>query len=362
MPHLKSGSRGSRSSERGEALRHRIWFANLTICCTLAAVAQSTSAQDRRFIPPERNLSIPAPTILHESSAARLSVPPFSFYDEAQCDSDGDAFFNISPGYRLVRVFELTQDPGKSVLYKLPPDDASAVYEAFTVGPSGELYVLGVAREGNSDSDVHHYVFSFSDDGSMADKVRLEVSPYLSVNTFTALEGGSFLIAGRFVKAPGSPEPPGKRYTALFDASGRLIKNLGGIGKVGTGEYAGTAATRGKDGYAYFVDQTEILVVSPGGDTVRRLPFTNPYYGSAPTAIQISQGMLSIMLSKVDKDGRVEPRYLLLNSLTGDVEGYYQPSDELGNEMLCFSRTSGFTFLHRTDGGNGLEVLTAALR
>lgn len=343
--------------------RWNIWFANLTMWCALAAgFGRTASAQIRPVPPPDKNVTIRVPTALHESSAEKLSVPPFSFYDEAQCDSEGDAFFNISPSYRLIRIFELTQDPNKSVLYKLPPDAASAVFEAFTVSPSGELYVLGVAREGNSDSDVHHYAFSFFDDGSMADKVLLEASPYLSVDTFTAIESGGFLVAGRFVKAPGSPESPGKRYTALFDASGRLVKNLEATGKVGIGEYAGTAATRGKDGYTYFVDQTEILVVSPGGDTVRRLPFTNPYYGSAPTAIQISQGMLSIMLSKVDKDGRVEPRYLLLNSLTGDVEGYYQPSDELGNEMVCFSRSSGYTFLHRTDGGNALEILTAVLR
>lgn len=331
---------------------------SLTACVVLLVAGQQlTSAQNKLS---EENA---APVILKQTSENKIGVPPFSFFDQPQCDDDGDVFFHLSSGsYRVARIFELTTDTDKSVLYKLPPDLAQYVaFEDFAVSPSGELYVLGQAKEGSEDSDVHQYVFRFSDsDGSMTDKVRLETpSPYLIGDTFTVLESGGFLFAGRFVK--GATEP-GKRYSALFDSSGRMMKNLDAQGKIVGAAVAGTAATRGKNGYAYLVSQGEVLEIPPGGDPIRRIPFTNPDPGADPAGIQVSQGLISITLSKANKEGQIEPRYLLLDAVTGAVHGYYEPSGELGNEMLCFSRKTGYTFLHRTKDGNSLQVITAALR
>lgn len=340
-------------------MAHICLRAGLATCLVLALLTVgSVHAQN------ENHQAATIATTLEESSATKLAIPRFGFSDEPQCDDHGDVFFHLYSGsYRISTIFELTADADKSLLYRLPVDLAREVgFESFAVSPSGELYVLGQIREGTQDSDVHEYVFSFSDsDGSMTSKLRLQTPHYILADAFTVLQGGVVLFSGHFVKeAP--EELRGKRYAALFDASGRVSKVLDTQGKVDERLLAGGAATRGRDGYAYLLGNSEVTVFSPAGEIARRIPFQNPDPNAIPTSIKLSEGLMSITLSKVGKDHWIEPRYLVVDAFTGSIYAYYVPSKDLGNQTLCFSRNTGYTFLKLTDDGNYEEILRAPLR
>lgn len=338
-------------------MAHRCSVLKPAVCLALTVLAMACVARAQDY----NSQATVSPTTLQESSATKLSVPKFSFADPPQCDDDGDVFFHLYSGsWRATSIFELTQDANKSLVYKLPADLAKAVaFEGFAVSPSGELHVLGQIREGSKDSDAHEYVFTFSDsDGSMTDKVKLDTPPYLLADAFTVLGGGATLFSGHFLEGAST----GQRYTALFDASGRLSRVLNTLGKVSEGAFLGTAATVGKDGYAYLVHDSEVLEISPGGDTARHVPFINPDPGSSPVGLKVSGGLISVTLSKVGKDHMIQSSYLVLDAAIGDVRSYYVPAKELGNVMVCFSQVRGYSFLHRTSDGNALEIITAALR
>ena len=48
----------------------------------------------------------------------------------------------------------------------------------------------------------------------------------------------------------------------------------------------------------------------------------------------------------------IDTTLLVLDANTGDRIGYYAPSEELGNNPICFSRSAGFTFMGRAKNGN----------
>lgn len=312
-------------------------------------------------IPPLRET---IPTTLDVTSTTQLTVPSFGYSDEPQCDNEGDVFFHLFSGsYRSSAIFELMADPDKSLVYRLPPDLANTVsFESYSVTPSGVLYVLGQIRDGSEDKDVHEYVFDFSDsDGSMNSQTRLETPPYLLADGFAVLQSGTILFSGHFVKeAPA--ELRGRRYAALFSADGKLIQTLDAQGKIDATQLMSGAATRGADGDAYLLGSKDVLVISSTGEISRRIPFHSPDPTVVPTGIRISEGLMSITLSKVRKDGWIEPRYLVLDDYNGDFYGYYVPSKALGNELLCFSRRTGYTFLKTGDDDKTQEILRAQLR
>lgn len=336
--------------------------------CTVAflllgslARAQSGSFKLPSNIPP-REQSVP--TILESSSVTKLAVPFFSYSDEPQCDNEGDVFFHLFSGsYRSSAIFELTTDADKSLIYRLPPDLARTVsFESYAVMPSGELYVMGQIRDGSRDNDVHEYVFTFSDsDGTMRSKTRLETPPYVLADGFTVLQSGTILFSGHFIKE--APEKVrGRAYAALFDSSGKLIRELDSHEKVNMSTFMEGAATRDLSGDAYLIRGNEVLVLSAGGEISRRMPFDNPDPKAVATGIRISQGLMSITLTKVNKDGWIEPRFLVLDDYNGNFYGYYAPSKDLGNQPLCFSRKTGYTFLKTAADGKTQELLQAPLR
>lgn len=336
--------------------------------CLVGSLSPSLSvhAQNAKFklpavVPP---VGETVPRILDESSVSKLTVPFFSYTDEPQCDSDGDVFFHLFSGsYRSSVIFELTSDVDKSLIYRLPPDLARTVsFESYSVTPSGELYVMGQIRDGSQDSDVHEYLFTFSDsDGMMRNQTRLETPPYILADGFAVLQSGDILFSGHFIKE--APEKMrGKRYAGLFDTSGKLIREIDAQGKVDMSQFIGGTVARGRGGDAYLLGGNEIVVVSPAGEVSRHIPFHNPDPKAVPTSIRLSQGLVSITLSKVGKDGWIEPRFLVLDDYTGDFYGYYTPSKDLGNEPLCFSRKTGYTFLKTAEDGKTQEILQAPLK
>ncbi|HEU4416230.1 MAG TPA: hypothetical protein VFT65_15695 [Candidatus Angelobacter sp.] len=53
-------------------------------------------------------------------------------------------------------------------------------------------------------------------------------------------------------------------------------------------------------------------------------------------------------------------RYLVVNASDGSPLGLYQPTEETGNNNVCFSRHEGFVFMRFEH--NRVKLITAALR
>lgn len=302
-------------------------------------------------------------TILRETSSVTWPVPPFSSQGNAQCDADGNVYFRISSRDPSdTGLMEVSADGSKYRFYKMPGGDSDSNYYQFgqfNVTPSGDLRVLAYG------SDLVVYVFLFHADFSSTSKTKLEVPAYVHVDSFASFESGAILVTGFFTKAA-DKDMRGRTYAAIFAPSGKLkVVVSGHFGDVDLASVAKKlaegGAALGADGFLYLLRPEEIIVVSESGTIVRRMPFKKPSSELLATRIDFSAGLLDVELLKDMGRGKpFESEYLVLNASTGERVAHYAPERGLGNNLLCFSRPVGFTFLTRR--GDGHTAVTAAMR
>lgn len=115
--------------------------------------------------------------VLVSSSSHLLEVPSFGFYGHAQCDKNGNLFFHGTSGsYNEPAVLELSSGSWEPTVFRVASDMFKDTgFEEFSVSPSGQVWMLGVTRAGG------HYVFSFSSDGKMSGRTKLEVQDHLNI-------------------------------------------------------------------------------------------------------------------------------------------------------------------------------------
>jgi hypothetical protein len=301
----------------------------------------------------DQQSSPPIPRVLRGSSSQPLGVPPFGAYDNAYCDNDRNLFFHIgaeTASFNKGVIMKLAPNSQMPTLYQLPGEFSGKIgFLEFFVTPSGSVWLLEEAPDGTI------YAFGFDSDGSMASRSRLDAPEHLRAADFVVSEHGVTLLGGYFNND--APENlRGKTYLALFEKSGKLRKEIkqesiqdvdlkditkklhdGGVGV-------------GPEGNFYFLHSNEILVISEYGDVVRRLSFRRPAKDATATKIDLSDGALSIHFVKPNKDGPLLTQFLLLDSATGEPFALYEPSDELGNNCVCFSHRDGYTFFRIENG------------
>jgi len=288
------------------------------------------------------------PMILRESSSVAWPVPSFSAGGNTQCDADGNLYFRIFPSDGLLKV---AHDGSKYHLYELPAGDSDSKYYGFVefnVTPSGDLRVLADGSGGA------YYVLLLDPDFSSSPKTKLETPEHLSANSFAAFESGTVLVTGYFNRHA-DQESQGKTYAAMFEPSGKLRTVIAGrfgdvdLASVGK-KLPETGAALGEDGFLYLLRPDEVVVISESGTIVRRMPFKKPSPELLATGIHVSGGLLAVELTRSHGLGReLEAEFLLLNASTGERVGLYRPEPALGNNLLCFSRGTGFAFLTMRD-------------
>jgi hypothetical protein len=121
------------------------------------------------------------------------------------------------------------------------------------------------------------------------------------------------------------------------------------------------AVTASRDGNLYLLLSEEVVVISQSGQVVRKIPFTKPSREAVADRIVESGGHLAIWLETAAKRGPLGLNLLLLDTGTGDQIGIYSPSDELGNNAICYTRNQGFEFMKFVKGSSDgpLAFLTA---
>jgi hypothetical protein len=299
-----------------------------------------------------------APAILTVTSEKVLNVPAFGFFGPAQSDQEGAVFIHPAP-FQEVNILKISPS-SDTVAYKVTDAEAQNVsYYDYGVTPGGTVWAL-VSVLGSPELRA----IQFGSDGEMKDPVSLQAPPDVQVNRFLALETGTLLASG-FYTEKAVEKLRGHPFLGIFDSSGKLLRDLGeglspvDLAKVGKGPRRG-GCVAGDDGNAYFLDENEILVVSPGGEIAKRVPFKPPSPDLTTDGLYVSKGQAAIRLTRVHSDHRIEVNFLVMDLTTGRALGWYAPPTGAGYSDVGFSPDEGFTFFANEQGK--IKLVKAALR
>jgi hypothetical protein len=173
------------------------------------------------------------------------------------------------------------------------------------------------------------------------------------------------LFSGHY-RRQAPPDLSGKKYVGLFQASGKLLKRLHGIDPSTKSSEQGNsnklpegATVIGGDGNAYLLTHDRVVIVFSSGLIKKSISFATPGPEFSAVRVQYSQGLVAISFAK-SGNPEVVYRYLVVNALSGEAIGIYEPTHELGNDNVCFSRHDGFLFMTVENGM--VKLITAPLR
>lgn len=301
------------------------------------------------------------PKVLEATSSRVVSAPDFGGYGTPVCDNDGNAYYHVgtSASYNDSTVFRLAADEDRHQVFKLPPDvNDSVAFGAFNVTPSGKLWTAVFNQKGEV------FAYGFDAEGEVSGHVHFNAPEYLQPDLFAAFETDFFLLEGFFAKSAGSAVA-GRTYAAIFGPSGKLVRELTLNQPVVNMETRRKslpegAVAIGSDGNAYLLLADQVVAISQSGEVVQRLQFEKPDRDARAVSLYASGGLLAIVLFKT-RHTAIDTTLLVLDTNTGGTYGYYEPSEGLGNNPICFSRSQGFTFLRRDRDGK-IKLQTAALR
>lgn len=302
---------------------------------------------------PHPDLPKPPVKMLSGYSSSVTDVPTFSAFPPIRCDTNGNVYFHLDTGsnnYSAGTLMRLEHGSWKPHLFKLPADLAKdmAFFE-FNVTP------LGKTRSLEEKTDGHYHVVKFDSDTDDIDDTPLQIPDHLWLTDFVASEAGTTFVGGYYdEQAP--KDMQGKTFLALLQPSGRILKDFSiegpgpvDLSTVHTKHHDG-AVTVGPDGNFYFVSGHVVVVLSAYGDFVKRIPIPKPDDDSHASVIAIAGDLISIQFNKSGKDGLIQTQFLVLSMSTGNPYGLYVPAEELGNNCVCFSSRSGYTFLRVENG------------
>jgi hypothetical protein len=303
----------------------------------------------------------PEPTILTASSSRTLGVPEIRIFDGATCDGTGHLFYRLTPtGASLNEsvVMRLDLKSETTTVFGQPAKYNGTLWE-YSLTPSGRLWFLDEVR---GETGLH--AVGFDSDGEVMTNTHLDSPPNLFVTSFSVSDDGSMLVGGFFMQEAES-ELRGKSYLGIFGRSGVLAKDAGSelpgqdLQAFAKGTYVHTPVTAGLDGNFYVLNNGVVLVMSEGGDIIRRLKVRRPEKATLAYAMVLSADLLSVEFFIPYDDGVMKPVFVVIDSSTGAPYGTYRASDDMGS-CLCFSRQDGYTF-SRTDKGK-IQLLTTPLR
>lgn len=221
----------------------------------------------------------------------------------------------------------------------------------FAVTSDGKVFELIQAGD-----DV--YVGAFSDDGSLKSKTKLE-KQFWSAHLAVVSGGSRFLVAGSELPMKNGP-PPGL-VTAIFDNSGRLVKNLAfrhdpaelkepPAGKPAIENYLAdqeilplvSGDTQvGPNGDLYVVRASkppEVFVLTSSGEFIRKITVETPDNSMTLGSMQFSSSRLASLFYQADSSHQVQKRVMAIVDINrGTLERSYQLADGLGGAFACYN-------------------------
>lgn len=303
---------------------------------------------------------LPTLKYLATSEKHLTSIPSFESYGNTLSNQDGNLYFHVDTGNHPDPVIMRLTPDQHSTLMKAPSGGENDFQlAAFSVTPAGTLWIL--CNDGNH-RDTRS-AFAFDSDGRVRSTVKLDLPATVDITDFGVFDRGTMFVAGYFNRSATKAQQ-GKGYAALFGPTGVLTRTLDA--KTGNVDLAKVAlqlhqgdATVGNDGRLYFLSGSTLLSISEAGAVTNSFRIENPQQFTA-TKVMYSEGWLCIVLSQPQSTGPLLSQYLVLDASTGQLIGRYEPTPELGNDAVAFSRRDGITF--RSENGGRVEFLVAALK
>lgn len=300
-----------------------------------------------------------SPRPLKASAIKKLEVPPFGGFGPTRCDDDLSMYDHLANGsYKQTVILRTALSGNESTLYKLPQEFAdSTAFTDFSVTPDGKVTALVEDEKG------HSIRFNFDSEGNVTSHTQLELPDQVAGDKIAVFANGTMFFSGHYRRAA-PPDLKGKRYLGLFQPSGKLLRRVNetGMGDIDLDpqphHIPEGAIAIGKDGNAYLLGTDKVYVISASGEIQKKIPFKKSV-GFSAMAIQYSEGLLVVSFASQEKSVALF-QYLVINASTGEPLGLYEPTEETGNNNVCFSRRDGFLFV--TVKENRLNLITAPIR
>lgn len=301
-----------------------------------------------------------SPRPLKASAVKKLEVPSFATFGMTHCDDGLSMYDHLATGsYKNTIILRTALSGSESTMYKLPLEFAdSTAFTDFSVTPDGQVTALVEDQQGRS------IRFDFDSEGKVSSHAQLALPDQVAGDKIAVFPNGTMLFSGHYRRgAP--PDLKGKRYLGLFQASGKLLRtvNEAGMGDIDLDppahHIAEGAVTIGKDANAYLLTTDKVYVISASGQIQKKILIPKPDGGLSAMEVQYSEGLLVVSFAKQGKSEALF-QYLVVNASTGEPLGLYEPTEETGNNNVCFSRREGFLFV--TGDNNTLNLITAPIR
>lgn len=318
-------------------------------CATRACVGQS--GVDQPF-----GYSLPVIHTLTVFKRTPVAVPSFDYFGTPQCDGDGTMYFDAgTPVARNRTYLAVPRDGGAEVIYALPQEiEKGEPATAFAAAPSGGVRLLVISPR------LGVWIYRFRGDGEIADKLKLDAPSTILPDSFATTAGGYTLITGFYPDAAHSADD-GKTFRAIFDANGNRIATLAaedaGLGKDGIMIAPSQTRVATSGDLFYWTDGKRVYVMDVSGHITNSYDIPKPGAKEMVQAISVSGGMIEITVLDAVQH-QLKQKYLVMDALSGDVNGIYAPPEGLTAGLACFDSKNGFVFLQ---GNHGHPELLQAL-
>jgi hypothetical protein len=318
-----------------------------------------------------------AQQVIYKGSATPLPGGDRAMLTPMRCDAAGNIFYR---GYRspatLVPLKEITSD-GKQVKTFSIPDDAmsgslkGATARDFAITPTGKAYEV---LQGPGADGSRIFVVEFDGDGKYSNAIELD-GKFIPAQ-FAVFSTGDFLVSGAAV-LHGGENPAFQSFTAVFDRSGRLVKevdtgqpaltgsvtNGGGEKSPGKGGSSGPVpsgiAESGAD-FVYVLKKTGkpvLLMISPAGVVERRIALEPPPYPDASVnGFRVGAGevLVEYIRPQADTKSNATQYFYTYETLEGERLAAYTLAPDLRGLFACPDWRGGFSFLSVAEDGQNV--------
>jgi hypothetical protein len=293
-----------------------------------------------------------------------------------KCDAEGDVYLR---GYQLgdllaAPLTKVSADGTKRVefnLRKVQGFDKAEIYD-FAVGLHGDVYFLA------STTLTERRIAKFSDAGEFESSVVVD-APF-TPQKLAVFPSGQFFVAGEELVERTST-PTGRPFTAIIDASGRIVARLHLTGDVGSSNESVSKTADSKkadakndlteqqqkdltaielgavfipgDGNAYLMRTTTppvVYVVDAAGNQVRKLEIQPPDKGFEVVTFKVAYGKIVTEFErKMQTPPGGEQLLSVADTQTGIREIDYALPPEVGGLFACYT-PNFFLFVGQHEG------------
>jgi hypothetical protein len=306
-----------------------------------------------------------------------------------QCDLRGNIYFRTYqyPEPLSAPVIRIAPDKTRLVTAELgkTSEFSGSLFQIldFRVDPKGQVWTLVMSRK---DDKVTISIVVFDEDGKFKSQTKLQGEMF-SATEFVPFASGQILVTGYKKLAPekGAPPEKGKRpavepFTAIFDTSGRLVRELNLPGDVKDPDTPAknppksensqknrvdvrsavteTGTSIGDDGNIYLVrmtDQPTVDVLSESGELLRHFKVAKPSDTANPLFMRFVGGhrLVFDFVEPVPPDdpGGDTQIFAVIDAESGETLYRYKVSGTSGGAFACYNSDQSFSFLNSTSAG-----------